>query len=32
VLRRNALVVRFGANDNFAPVSDLRIGEALVEA
>ena len=32
VLRRNAHVVRFGADDNFAPVADLRIGEALVEA
>jgi hypothetical protein len=32
VLRRNARVVRFGANDNFAPASDLRVGEVLVEA
>jgi glycosyl transferase family 25 len=32
VLRRNSHVVRFGANDNFAPASDLRIGEKLAEA
>jgi glycosyl transferase family 25 len=33
LLRRNTQVVRFGANDNFSPVSDMRItSEALVEA